>query len=52
MKNKKTTPLKILLPISFSTTQPLPGVTLDIQSILRDLLNRNLPPSTIREVTK
>ena len=38
------------LPVTFSTTQPLPGVSLDVQSILRDLLERNLPPSTIRSV--
>jgi hypothetical protein len=38
------------LPITFSNTQPLPGASLDTQSLLRDLLERNLPPSVLRKL--
>ena len=43
-------PPPILLPIRFSDSQPLPGVELDVQSMLREILERRLPKGVLRKV--
>ena len=37
------------LPLQFSQTQPLVGATLDTQSIVRDLLERNIDRKDLRQ---
>ena len=43
-------PPALPLPITFSHTQPLPGASLDTQSLLRDLLESKLPPTVLRKL--
>jgi hypothetical protein len=43
-------PPALPLPITLANTQPLPGASLDTQSLLRDLLERNLPPAVLRKL--
>jgi hypothetical protein len=43
-------PPHIPIPISFGVSQPLPGATLDIQSLIRDLLEGRLRPSVLRKL--
>jgi hypothetical protein len=42
-------PPPLPIPLQFSQTQPVPGATLDIQSLLRDLLEGKLEPSVIKK---
>ncbi len=37
------------LPLQFSQTQPLVGATLDTQSIVRDLIERNIDRKNLRQ---
>ena len=43
-------PQLIPLPISFSDTQPIPDVSLDSESLLRDLLEGRLPPAVLKKL--
>jgi hypothetical protein len=38
------------IPISFGVSQPLPGVALDIQSLIRDLLEGRTRPAVLRKL--
>ena len=43
-------PQLIPIPTTFSDTQPLPGVSLDTESLLRDLLENRLPPAVLKKL--
>jgi hypothetical protein len=43
-------PPPVPIPISFGVSQPLPGATLDIQSLIRDLLEDRLRPTVLRKL--
>ncbi len=45
-----TIPVIPQVPVTYSTTQPLPGISLDVRSVLRDLLEQDLPPDTIKKL--
>ncbi len=38
------------VPVTYSTTQPLPGVTLGVKSVLRDILEKNLHVDVIKKL--
>lgn len=38
------------VPVSYSTTQPLPGIALNVQSVLRDILEQKLPVDTLKKL--
>jgi hypothetical protein len=38
------------VPISFGVSQPLPAVTLDIQSLIRDLIEGRTRPTVFRKL--
>lgn len=50
-KPERRIPPKLLQPpLKFSDTQPLLGVTLGDRSVIRDLIEGKLRPSTLREI--